>query len=142
MAIEFSSVDISFELSNESVFSNWISNAIGEEGFQLGEIEYVFCSDEYLLEINIEHLDHDYFTDIITFDYVVDDLVSSELFVSIDRIKDNAGELKIPFQKELARVLIHGILHLLGYNDSTNPEKLEMSERENYYLNLLEIPNE
>ncbi|NQU88032.1 MAG: rRNA maturation RNase YbeY [Mariniphaga sp.] len=100
-----------------------------------GEITVVFCSDEYLLQLNKEFLDHDYFTDIITFDYCDNNIISGDIFVSIDRIHYNAKKYNVGFNIELHRVLFHGVLHLIGYNDKTSGEKKEMRSKEDYYLN-------
>jgi rRNA maturation RNase YbeY len=99
-------------------------------------LSYIFVSDEYLLEMNKTHLDHDYYTDIITFNYNEDDLVSGDMFISIDRISDNAKQLSLKFADELDRVIVHGLLHLIGFNDKTNEEQLEMTKQENYCLEL------
>jgi len=107
------------------------------EGCDLGEITIIFCTDEELLELNKQHLSHDYFTDIITFNYNDGKTLSGDLFVSTDRILDNAKKLEVPFTEELHRVCYHGVLHLVGYNDKTDADCLLMREKENYYLNKL-----
>ena len=107
------------------------------EGCDLGEITIIFCTDEELLELNKQHLSHDYFTDIITFNYNDGKTLSGDLFVSTDRILDNAKQLEVPFTEELHRVCYHGVLHLVGYNDKTDADCLLMREKENYYLNKL-----
>jgi probable rRNA maturation factor len=99
-----------------------------------GEISVIFCSDEYLLKINEQYLGHDYYTDIVTFDYVENSVISGDLFVSVDRVLENAGGLKLKFEEELYRVIFHGILHLCGYKDKTNAEKKAMREKEDFYL--------
>ena len=100
----------------------------------LGEVSVIFCSDEYLLQMNKEYLDHDYYTDIITFDYVEKEVISGDLFISLDRIRENAKNFKTSLLKELYRVVFHGVLHLVGYNDKTEEEQKTMREKENYYL--------
>lgn len=99
-----------------------------------GNISIIFCTDDYLLEINKQYLDHNYYTDIITFDYVENSTISGDLFISVDRLKENAHRYKTEFIVELYRVVFHGILHLVGYNDKTVEEKVVMKEKENYYL--------
>lgn len=116
----------------------WIHDIIVEHGAKPVEINYIFCSDEYILKVNKEYLDHDYYTDIITFDNSEEDgMLESDLFISVDRIKDNAITLQEPFEKEFHRVLIHGILHLLGYDDKDEQEKSKMRSKENECLSIL-----
>ncbi len=117
--------------------TDWISQTIINEGKTVGEINIIFCNDEYLLKINQEHLTHDYYTDIITFDYSENNLISGDLFISKDRVEENAEEYKVSFENELNRVIIHGILHLIGYNDKSESEIKEMRTKENYYLDKL-----
>jgi rRNA maturation RNase YbeY len=107
---------------------------IDNEGFIEGEIVLIFCSDAYLLEINKKHLNHDYFTDIITFSYVNDEVISGDLFISLDRVKENAANLSCSFERELERVVYHGVLHLCGYNDKNPLEKAQMRLKEDFYL--------
>lgn len=129
-------------LKNRTILKNWIKYTIEKNNKQIGEISYIFCSDEQLLEINKEFLNHDYYTDIITFDYSESDIISGDLFISIDRIKDNAKTLGISYQEELHRVIIHGILHLLGFKDKTDEESQNMRLLENECLsNLLTFIN-
>lgn len=114
--------------------TSWIEELIVEEEKKLGDITYIFCDDEYLLEINKQYLQHDYYTDIITFDYVKGKIISGDIFVSLQRISDNSSTLAIPFEKELLRVTAHGVLHLCGYKDKTEDEEKLMRSKENYYL--------
>ena len=107
------------------------------ESFDLGDITLIFCTDEELLAINKEHLAHDYYTDIITFNYNSDSILSGDLFISVDRVKDNATQLGVSFEEELHRVCYHGVLHLVGYNDTTQEEIETMRAKENFYLNKL-----
>ncbi len=100
-----------------------------------GDITFVFCSDDYLLKLNKDYLQHDYFTDIITFDYCEKNIISGDIFISIDRIKENARQYNVTFENELQRVMIHGVLHLVGYKDKSEEEKKIMREKENFYLN-------
>ncbi len=124
-------------LKNRTVLKQWIKTVIENNKKELGEISYIFCSDEQLLEINKEFLNHDYYTDIITFDYSEAEIVSGDLFISIERIKDNAKTLKTSYQEELHRVIIHGILHLLGHKDKTELESENMRKLENECLSIL-----
>jgi rRNA maturation RNase YbeY len=135
-SISFNSEDISFELDQPTVIQNWIQETITNEDKVVGEISYIFCSDEYLHKINLEHLQHDTLTDIITFNYCEEDLISSDIFISVDRVKENAGLFKVSFENELSRVMIHGVLHLVGYDDKTDEDKVLMRSKEDFYLTL------
>lgn len=132
--ILYNFIDLEIPDFNPEFFSLWVNDTIVKNGFELGELSYVFCSDEYLLEMNKEHLNHDYYTDIITFNYNVDFSLSGDLFISYDRIVDNAETLGVSVFDELCRVMIHGVLHLLGYNDKTDEDQLEMTQLENNCL--------
>ena len=134
--IEFHS-EIKFVLKNQRKLEKWIEDVIISENKELGDINYVFCSDEYLLERNIEYLNHDNLTDIISFNYCEGDIISSDIMISIDRIKENSIIFENSFSNELHRVMIHGVLHLIGYNDKTKKEKQKMREREDFYLKKL-----
>ena len=138
--INFHSEDVTFELSEEEgSIKDWIDKIIKEENCQLKRLNYIFCSDEYLYKVNMEYLQHDTYTDIITFPYSYEP-IESDMFISIDRISDNAKQLKTSFESELYRVIIHGVLHLVGYDDKTEEKKKEMRNRENRaisYLNTL-----
>jgi len=126
-----------YENLQESVstdYQKWLEDIILSEGKKLGEINYIFCDDEYLLKINQDYLQHDYYTDIITFDYVKGKTISGEIFVSLQRISDNASTLSRDYEEELKRVLAHGILHLAGYKDKTEAEEKEMRRMEDLYL--------
>lgn len=112
----------------------WLENLIREEHFKPGEISYIFCDDEYLLKVNQDYLQHDYYTDIITFDYVKGKIISGDIFVSLQRISENAQLLEKDFNEELRRVIAHGVLHLCGYKDKSDEEKKEMRGKEDYYL--------
>lgn len=115
----------------------WIENIILSENKKLGEINYIFCDDEYILKVNQDYLQHDYYTDIITFDYVKGKNISGDIFISITRVKDNATTLSKDFESEFRRVLAHGILHLCGYKDKTEEDIKEMRTKEDYYINLI-----
>jgi rRNA maturation RNase YbeY len=115
-------------------YKTWLEDIILSEGKNLGEINYIFCDDEYLLKVNQDYLQHDYYTDIITFDYVKGRTISGEIFVSLQRISDNASTLSKDYEEELRRVLAHGVLHLLGYKDKSEEEEQLMRSKEDYYL--------
>jgi len=119
-------------------YKKWLEDIILSEEKKLGEINYIFCDDEYLLKINQDYLQHDYYTDIITFDYVKGKTISGEIFVSLQRISDNASTLSKNYEEELRRVLAHGILHLSGYKDKSEEEEKEMRRKEDFYLNKFE----
>lgn len=123
-----------FELPNQDLYRDWITQCVHQENAKLGPVNLIFCDDLYLLEINKKYLNHDYFTDIITFDYSEEEEISGDIFISIDRVLDHADEYEVDFKEELARVIIHGFLHLLGYDDHTETERKIMREKENYYL--------
>jgi len=115
-------------------YTIWLKDIIVSEGKKLGEINYIFCDDEYLLKVNQDYLKHDYYTDIITFDYVKGKTISGEIFVSLQRISDNASTLSKNYEEELRRVLAHGILHLCGYKDKTEEEEQLMRSKEDFYI--------
>jgi probable rRNA maturation factor len=115
-------------------YKKWLEDIILSEEKKLGEINYIFCDDEYLLKVNQDYLQHDYYTDIITFDYVKGKTISGEIFVSLQRISDNASTLSREYEEELRRVLAHGILHLSGYKDKTEEEEKLMRSKEDHYL--------
>jgi rRNA maturation RNase YbeY len=122
---------------NDIDLTNWISKVCVDENYNLGDISLIFCSDEYLLDMNRTHLDHDYYTDIITFDYTDNQIVSGDLFISIDRVRDNASDFNVSFHHELHRVIIHGVLHLCGYKDKSDDEEKLMRTKENNALSLI-----
>ena len=134
--IEFHN-EIEFVLQNQGELQRWIKKVITSENKEMGEINYIFCSDEYLLERNIKYLDHDTLTDIITFNYCKGKIITSDIMISIDRVKENSTIFDNSFSEELHRVMIHGILHLIGYDDKTEKEKILMREKENFYLKKL-----
>ncbi len=139
-----SSIDFLFEeikplKIQKKILKKYIQSLIKAEGNKSGDITVVFCSDDYLLEINKKYLNHDYFTDIITFDYVENGIISGDLFISIDRIKENAATYETSFLKELFRVVFHGILHLNGYKDKSEEEVKLMRAKENYYLSEVDF---
>jgi probable rRNA maturation factor len=134
VSIDFFFEDIQpFKIHNNHI-EKLINNLIINELKQLGDITVIFCSDEYLLDMNKQYLNHDYYTDIITFDYVEGDTISGDLFISFDRIKDNSKEFVNELIMEIYRVVFHGVLHLVGYKDKKDEEQVLMKEKENYYL--------
>lgn len=109
--------EIDFKLEDEARVENWISTCIESYNFEEGELNYIFCDDEYLLKLNVEFLEHDTFTDVISFDYTMGKLISGDIFISIERVRENAEKFSQTFENELNRVIIHGILHYLGFKD-------------------------
>lgn len=133
--ISFYTEDVNFKINKPLKTKQWLKGVVLSEGFEIGTINYIFCSDEYLLEINRQHLDHDYYTDIITFDNSDSDAtIEGDLFISIDRVSENADNQSVEFDKELKRVLVHGLLHLTGHGDKTVDEIKEMRALEDHYL--------
>jgi probable rRNA maturation factor len=137
-AIHFFEEDISFKLKDKNKVKAWVKATIASEGYQLQELNYIFCSDAYLLQINRQYLDHDTFTDIITFDNSEKEkVVAGDIFISIDRIRENAAKFDTGLVNELHRVIIHGALHLLGYTDKTAESKKMMTFKEDHYLSAV-----
>lgn len=132
--IRYFTEDIDFAFKGKSVHSAWLKAVSEEEGRRPGQISVIFCSDPYLLEINRKYLGHDYYTDIITFDYSEGDTISGDLFISVDTVRSNAEYYSADFKDELDRVIVHGVLHLIGYDDHTDEQTAEMRARENHYL--------
>ncbi len=124
---------------SENLLVEKLNSLINKELKEIGEISVIFCSDEYLLEINKQYLNHDYYTDIITFDYVEDNVISGDLFISVDRVKENSQQFGSGLLKELYRVVFHGVLHLVGYNDKTDEEQTLMTEKEDFYINTVDF---
>ena len=134
-AIQFFEEDISYKLKNKTLVRQWIIDTIAAEGFKLQELTYVFCSDAYLLPMNQQYLDHDTYTDIITFDNSEEEgQIVGDIFISIERIRENAAKFGVTETQELHRVIIHGALHLLGYTDKTVVTKQKMTQKEDEYL--------
>lgn len=129
--------ELDFKLPNEEEVSVWISSVISSEDFKEGDINYIFCNDEYLLNLNVEFLKHDSLTDIISFDYSVGKELHGDIFISIERVIDNAKSFEVSFEKELNRVLVHGVLHYCGYKDKSDKDVKVMREKEDHYLNEL-----
>lgn len=128
-----------FELENEAQYEDWISRIIESEGFDEGEINYIFCDDDYLHKINVEYLDHDTLTDIISFDYTVGNVLQGDIFVSIERVKDNAKDFNVSFDEELKRVLSHGVLHYCGYKDKSPEDEALMRSKEEEKMQMFHV---
>lgn len=125
-----------FKIKDSKTWERKIEYLIDEEGFEIGEINYIFCDDEYLLKINQEYLQHDYYTDVIGFQYTYESPLMGDIYISIERIKENAKKNDVSFENELARVMIHGVLHFVGFKDKTPEDTIKMREAENKYLTL------
>ena len=132
----FFNIETDFSLSNEEDLISWIRDCIATEGFNEGELNYIFCDDAYLLSKNIKYLKHNNLTDIISFDYTMGKLISGDIFISVERVIENAKEFSVSFEDEMHRVMIHGILHFCGYNDKIRTEKELMRAKEDYCLSL------
>ena len=132
--IQFSNQVTNFVLKNKLKIREWVRAIVRDEGKRSGDLSYVFCSDDYLLQLNKQYLKHQTLTDIITFDYSENEKVSGDIFISIDRVKENARDYSRSFNEELGRVMAHGVLHLLGYKDKLEEDRINMTEKENQYL--------
>lgn len=128
--------DIRFTYKNKLANNRWLKMVAGSEIRKIGDINVIFCSDNYILDVNMKYLQHDYFTDIITFDYCEGKVLSGDLFISVDSVRENSIEFATDFEEELHRVIVHGVLHLIGYDDHTEEEKKVMRQKENYYLQM------
>lgn len=136
MAIYFSTENIDFDLKHKMKVKKWITEVIRKAGGRVGDISYLFCDDAHLLGVNQTYLEHDTYTDIITFDYVEGNRISGDILISVERVAENAQTFGVEFEQELHRVIIHGILHLLGQDDKTDPEAAQMRRREDEALRL------
>ena len=136
--ISYFTEDIKFVLKGKLLNNRWLKMVVESEIKKMGDLSIIFCSDRYILDVNIKYLQHDYFTDIITFDYVEGDVLSGDLFISIDSVRENASFYGAEFLVELRRVMVHGVLHLIGYDDHTPQEQKTMRSKEDYYLSLRE----
>ena len=134
--IRYFQEDIRFELKQKLLNNRWLKMVAGSEMRRLGAVNIIFCSDNYILDVNMKYLQHDYFTDIITFDYCEKDILSGDLFISIDSVRENALFYGTEFADELNRVMVHGLLHLIGYDDHTEEDIVVMRQKENYYLEM------
>lgn len=136
--IRYFSEGIKFDLQGKLANNRWLRFVAEAEANRIGDVNIIFCSDPYILDVNINYLGHDYYTDIITFDYVEGDVLSGDLFISIDSVRENASFYGAEFPTELRRVMVHGLLHLIGYDDHTPAEQKKMRSKEDYYLSLRE----
>lgn len=137
--VSYFTEDIVFNFKEKRLTSRWLKLVAESEIRRLGDISIVFCSDNYILDVNLKYLQHDYYTDIITFDYCEGDKISGDLFISIDSVRENSSFYGTEFKDELNRVIVHGILHLIGYDDHTEKDIKQMRAKENYYLSLREL---
>ena len=131
--------EANFDLENSEKYTRWINNILISENAHLGELSYIFCTDEYLIKLNKKYLGHDTYTDIVTFNYSEEGVMSGEIYISVDRVRENALKFQEDFITELHRVMAHGVLHLLGYNDKTESEREEMRTKENEKINLFHV---
>lgn len=131
--------ELDFTLENEQAFQDWLSEVITSENKTEGEINYIFCDDEYLLEINQQYLDHDTLTDIISFDYSIGNDLHGDIFISIERVRENALDFNVSFTEELKRVMVHGVLHYCGYKDKTESEELLMRQKEEEKMSMFHV---
>lgn len=136
--ISYCNADIKFELKGKLQNNRWLKFVAESEIRKIGDISIVFCSDNYILDVNMKYLQHDYFTDIITFDYCEGKVLSGDLIISIDSVRENAALYGVKFEEELNRVMVHGVLHLIGYDDHSEADQKIMREKENYYLSCRE----
>lgn len=130
-----------FTLRQKLLYKRWLSRLAASEGYKIGDINYIFCNDEYLLGINQQYLQHDTYTDIITFDYVEGKVLSGDIYISTERVRENARIYHVDFENELKRVLSHGVLHLCGYKDKTETDAAQMREKENFAISLFSSQN-
>lgn len=128
-----------FTLENEEQVADWIERIVESEDKELGEISYIFCDDEYLHKINVEYLDHDTLTDIISFDYTEGDVISGDIFISVERVQDNATDFNVSFEQELKRVLAHGVLHYCGYKDKSEADEQLMRAKEDEKIAMFHV---
>lgn len=122
--------ECSFQLKPKNNYKKWLKEVVSREGKRVGELNYIFCDNPYLLEINLQYLQHNTYTDIITFDYSEEDLISGDIFISVEMVQENAQEFGVSFEEELVRVLSHGVYHLCGYKDKTDAESKQMRKKE------------
>ncbi|MEM9685725.1 MAG: rRNA maturation RNase YbeY [Bacteroidota bacterium] len=131
--------EIDFQIVDQSIYNKWVTTIIVSEGYEAGEVNYIFCNDVYLQELNHNYLNHNDLTDIISFDYSEGNTINGDIFISIERVKDNAGLYKVSFEKELLRVMAHGILHYCGYRDKTTAEKTVMRRKEEEKITMFHV---
>ena len=131
--------ELDFKLEDETIYSDWISKVISSENRDEGEINYIFCDDDYLIELNQQYLDHDTLTDVISFDYSEGNELHGDIFISIERVRDNAADFKVAFDEELKRVLVHGVLHYCGYKDKSERDEILMRQKEEEKMKLFHV---
>ena len=137
--VSYYTEDTKFAFKEKRLTSRWLKLVAESEIRRLGDISIIFCSDNYILDVNMKYFQHDYFTDIITFDYCEGDRLNGDLFISVDSVRENAVHYGTDFAEELNRVIVHGVLHLIGYDDHTKADIAQMRAKENYYLSLREL---
>ena len=137
--VSYYNEDTKFTFKQKRLTSRWLKLVAESEIRRMGDISIIFCSDNYILDVNMKYLQHDYFTDIITFDYCEGDRMNGDLFISVDSVRENAQFYGTEFENELNRVIVHGLLHLIGYDDHTEEDIAVMRSKENYYLSLREL---
>ena len=136
--VRFFTEETDFKFKNKLATRRWLKSVAVSESRKIGDVNVIFCSDNYLLDVNKKYLSHDYFTDIITFDYCFDDTISGDLFISVDSVKDNSSFYHTGFYDEMNRVIVHGLLHLIGYDDHTDDDIKIMRAKEDFYLSIRE----
>ena len=141
-AITFCYENIDFRIWEDNILAAWIESSVKNEDNDIGHINFIFCADDYLYEMNKKYLKHETLTAVITFDFCEVNVISGVIFISIDRVRENGKKFKVRFENELARVMIHGVLHLVGYGDKNEDEKKLMTEMENHYLSKLYVSHE
>ena len=134
--VSFFNQDTAFAFKYKRLTAKWLKQVAASEAKMIGDVSVIFCSDNYLLGVNIKYLSHDYYTDIITFDYCEGSVLSGDLFISVDSVRENASFYGVEFEEELNRVIVHGLLHLIGYDDHSDEDIAVMRAKENYYLSL------
>jgi probable rRNA maturation factor len=134
--VHFHSEHPDYHFDHQEEISDWVRLTCREENVKIGQLDFIFCTDDALLEINIKHLDHNYLTDVITFPYSEGEAISGDIFISVDRVKDNAKDLNFEWFDEFCRVIVHGVLHLCGYCDKNAEQQAKMRSKEDYYLSL------
>ena len=137
--IRYFNEGVQFTLKDKLANNRWLKLVAGSEVRVIGDINIIFCSDNYILDVNLRYLGHDYFTDIITFDYCEGKMLSGDLFISVDSVRENALEYGVEFEEEIHRVMVHGLLHLIGYDDHSPEDERLIHEKEDYYLKLRNI---
>ncbi|SOD95813.1 rRNA maturation RNase YbeY [Spirosoma fluviale] len=136
--IRFFNEDVPYKLAQKQVIRQWLKQQAEAEGFSVGDLNYMFCSDEHVLQVNRDYLQHDYYTDIITFDMSEEEgKIEGDIFISVERVVDNASKLAVPAEQEMRRILAHGLLHLCGYGDKTDEEAAQMRLKEDEWISRL-----